>query len=68
MTGAQLTFLTSTPVGDSKIYQTHRQWTADGKWVIFRSGRVPGETLAVNEKSGVIVQVSEGGYMGMLTL
>jgi len=68
VTGAQLTFLTSTPAGDSKIYQTHRQWTADGKWVIFRSGRVPGETLAVNEMTGIIVQVSEGGYMGMLTL
>ena len=68
VTGIQLTFLTSTPVGDSKIYQTHRQWTADGKWVIFRSGRVPGETLAVNEESGVMVQVSEGGYMGMISV
>jgi hypothetical protein len=68
VTGTQLTFLTSTPEGDSKIYQTHRQWTADGKWVIFRSNRVPGETLAVNEKTGIIVQVSEGGYMGMLVL
>ncbi len=68
VTGTQLTFLTSSPGGDSKIYQTHRQWTADGKWLVFRSGRVPGETLAVNEKTGVMVQVSEGGYMGMLTL
>jgi len=68
VTGTQLTFLTTTPVGDSKIYQTHRQWTADGKWVIFRSGRVPGETLAVNEESGVMVQVSEGGYMGMISV
>ena len=68
VTGTQLTFLTSTPAGDSKIYQTHRQWTADGKWVIFRSGRVPGETLAVNEESGVMVQVSEGGYMGMISV
>lgn len=68
VTGTQLTFLTSTPVGDSKIYQTHRQWTADGKWVIFRSGRVPGETLAVNEETGVMVQVSEGGYMGMISV
>lgn len=68
VTGIKLTFLTSAPGGDSKIYQTHRQWTADGKWLIFRSGRVPGETLAVNEKTGVMVQVSEGGYMGMLTL
>ena len=68
VTGIELTFLTSTQGGDSKIYQTHRQWTADGKWLIFRSNRVPGETLAVNEKTGFIVQVSEGGYMGMLTL
>ncbi|MBP1674167.1 MAG: hypothetical protein H6Q24_305 [Bacteroidetes bacterium] len=40
VTGTQLTFLTSTPAGDSKIYQTHRQWTADGNWIIFRSNRV----------------------------
>jgi len=68
VTGTQLTFLTSTPAGDSKIYQTHRQWTADGNWIIFRSNRVPGETLAVNEAKGDIVQVSEGGYMGMIVL
>ena len=68
VTGIKLTFLTSTPVGDSKIYQTHRQWTADGKWVIFRSGRIPGETLAVNEETGIMVQVSEGGYMGMISV
>jgi oligogalacturonide lyase len=66
VTGTKLTFLTSTPAGDSKIYQTHTQWTADGKWVIFRSNRVRGEAMAVNEMSGVIVQVSEGGFTGML--
>ncbi len=37
VTGTELTFLTSTPVGDSKIYQTHPDWTSDGKWLIFRS-------------------------------
>ena len=68
VTGVQLTFVTSSQSGDSKIYQTHRQWTADGKWLVYRSRRVPGETLAVNEETGDIVQVSEGGYMGMLTL
>ena len=66
VTGVPLTFLTSTPAGDSKIYQTHPQWTADGKWVIFRSARVPGQVMAVNEASGAIVQVTEQGYMGML--
>ncbi len=68
VTGTQLTFLTSKPAGDSKIYQTHPQWTADGEWVIFRSSRVRGEAMAVNEKTGDIVQVSEGGYMGMLNI
>jgi len=68
VTGNKLIFLTSTPVGDSKIYQTHNQWTSDGKWLIFRSGRVKGEAMAVNEKSGEIVQVSEGGYSGMLNV
>lgn len=66
VTGTMLTFLTSTPAGDSKIYQTHTQWTADGEWLIFRSNRAQNEALAVNEKTGDIVQVSEGGYTGML--
>jgi len=68
VTGTELTFLTSTPKGDSKIYQTHNQWTADGNWVIFRSNRLRGEAMAVNEKTGDIVQVSEGGYTGMLNV
>jgi oligogalacturonide lyase len=66
LTGTMLTFLTSKPNGDSKIYQTHEQWTADGEWLIFRSNRVRGEAMAVNEKTGDIVQVTEGGFTGML--
>ncbi len=68
VTGTPLTFLTSTPAGDSKIYQTHHQWTADGQWLVFRSNRVKGEAMAVNEETGDIVQVTEGGYTGMLCL
>lgn len=68
VTGTELTFLTSTPAGDSKIYQTHNQWTSDGNWVIFKSNRVRGEAMAVNEKTGVIIQVSEGGFTGMLSV
>lgn len=68
VTGVTLTFLTSTPSGDAKIYQTHNQWTADGQWLIFRSGRVKGEAMAVNEKTGDLVQVTEGGYTGMLNV
>ncbi len=66
-TGVELVFLTSkSGTSDSKIYQTHNQWTSDGRWVVFRSDRVPGEAMAVNEETGDIVQVTEGGYTGML--
>jgi oligogalacturonide lyase len=66
VTGTPLTFLTSTPVGDSKIYQTHPDWTSDGKWLIFRSNRSPGQAFGVNEETGAIVQVTDKGYLGML--
>lgn len=66
-TGVELVFLTSkSGTGDSKIYQTHNQWTSDGKWVVFRSDRVKGEAMAVNEETGDIVQITEGGFTGML--
>ena len=67
LTGVELVFLTSkSGTGDSKIYQTHNQWTADGKWVVFRSDRANGEALAVNEETGDMVQITEGGFTGML--
>ena len=66
-TGVELVFLTSkSGTGDSKIDQTHNQWTSDAKWVVFRSNRVRGEAMAVNEETGDIVQVTEGGFTGML--
>jgi oligogalacturonide lyase len=68
VTGTTLTFLTSSPAGDSKIYPTHNQWTSDGEWLIFRSGRAKGEAIAVHEKTGDMVQVTEGGYTGMLNI
>lgn len=68
VTGVPLTFLTSTPAGDSKIYPTHPQWTADGQWIIFRSNRVRGQAMAVNEQTGALVQVTETGYVGALCL
>jgi oligogalacturonide lyase len=69
VTGVQLEFLTSTDgtYRQSKIYQTHRQWTSDGKWLIFRGTREGGsQAMAVNEETGQIVQVTETGFMGML--
>lgn len=66
VTGTPLTFLTSAPVGDSKIYQTHPQWTSDAKWLVFRSNRAKGQAFAVNEETGDIVQLTDKGYAGML--
>lgn len=74
VTGVPIVFLTSTqqgpnkPSGDSKIYPTHPQWTADGKWLIYRSGLVPGQAMAVNEETGDMVQVTDTGYSGMLCI
>jgi oligogalacturonide lyase len=71
VTGLPLTFLTSTDGGyrQSKIYQTHRQWTVDGKWLIFRGVRETGsQAFAVNEETGEIIQVTENGFSGMLCL
>jgi len=68
VTGTPLVFLTSQPKGDSKIYPSHPHWTADGKWLIFRSNRARGEAMAVNEASGDLVQVTEGGFNGMLNV
>jgi oligogalacturonide lyase len=69
VTGLPLTFLTSTDGSyrQSKIYQTHRQWTVDGKWLVFRGTRETGsQAFAVNEETGQIVQLTETGFMGML--
>ncbi len=68
VTGAKLIFLTSKPRGDFKIYQTHPQWTSDEAWIIFRSNRVRGEAMAVNEETGEMVQVTEGGFAGRLNV
>jgi oligogalacturonide lyase len=68
VTGAKLTFLTSAPSGDNTLYQTHQGWTADGKWIIFRSSdRAEGQgpqAFAVNEQTGVIVQITGGSGNG----
>lgn len=68
VTGVDLVFLTSTDGGDSKIYPTHPQWTADGEWVIFRTRRADGDAVAVHETTGEMVQVTHGGYRGSLCI
>lgn len=62
ITGRRITALTTSPANDSKIYQTHPQWTADGKYIVFRSNRgKDGRTqaFAVQEESGEIIQLTD---------
>lgn len=68
VTGFPITVLTTAPHNDSRIYQTHPQWTWDQKYIIFRStrgsepdanGRRAQQAFAVNETTGVIIQLTE---------
>jgi oligogalacturonide lyase len=38
-TGVEITALTTSRDVSSKIYQTHPQWTSDGRYIVFRSNR-----------------------------
>jgi len=62
VTGVRITALTTNQANDSKIYQTHPQWTTDGKYIIFRSNRAGGvyQAFAVNEVTGEIIQLTDG--------
>lgn len=63
ITGRKVIVLTTHTGSDTKIYQTHPQWTSDGEWIIFRSSRNSvrgGQAFAVNEKRGDIIQLTAG--------
>jgi oligogalacturonide lyase len=62
-TGVTITALTTGTFNDAKFYQTHPQWSADGKYVIFRSNRGAGRggAFAVSETTGEIIQLTESG-------
>jgi len=67
VTGVPVTVLTTDPAGDSRIYQTHPQWTHDQAYIIFRSTRGTQadaahprqNAFAVNELTGEIIQLTE---------
>ena len=65
-TGVTITALTTAPANDAKIYQTHPQWSADGRYIIFRSDRAASGTqaFAVNEVTGEIIQLTDGPGTG----
>jgi oligogalacturonide lyase len=63
VTHLTITRLTTSPANDAKIYQTHQQWTADGKHIVFRSNRPADgrmQAFAVNEQTGDTIQLTEG--------
>lgn len=76
VTGVPVTALTTDPMAnDAKIYQTHPQWTADNKYIIFRSNRgapapasgataAAAQAFAVNETTGEIIQLTDGPDTG----
>ncbi len=35
VTGYEISMLTTSPAKDNKIYQTHPNWTADGRHIVF---------------------------------
>ena len=65
VTGVDIVALTTSRHNNSKIYQTHPQWTPDGKYVVFRSDRAAGDerrghAYAVSMEDHEIVQVTTG--------
>ncbi|HVT72634.1 MAG TPA: hypothetical protein VHD61_05820 [Lacunisphaera sp.] len=66
VTHRTITVLTTDDSGSSKPYQTHTTWTADGRWIIFRSSRGGhgSQAFLVNEQSGDIVQLTDGPATG----
>jgi oligogalacturonide lyase len=64
-TGNVITVLTSSPFDDTKPYQTHTTWTADGNWIIFRSERSGNGSQAflVNELTGTIIQLTDDPHV-----
>jgi oligogalacturonide lyase len=63
-TGVTVTALTTGTFNDAKFYQTHPQWTSDGKYLVFRSNRGAGGrggAFAVSVTTGEIIQLTDGG-------
>ena len=72
VTGAGITVLTSSRANDIRIYHTHPQWTAGGRHVVFRSKDRSSDgndqIFAVNEKTGEIVQLTDGPGLGIRSI
>lgn len=67
-TGYPVTLLTNGKSSDAKLYQTHPQWTSDGKYIVFRSSDRSADkraqAFAVSEETGDIIQLTDGEGTG----
>lgn len=82
VTGATVNALTTSRNLNSTMYQTHPQWTADGKYIIFMSNRTVNQRRgnqsenqrgvsqyhAISMENFEIIQVTTGGWGGSLHL
>lgn len=72
VTGVEITALTTSRHNNSTIYQTHPQWTPDGKYIVFRSSRGGedggGQMYAVSMDDYEIVQITTGESVGSFHL
>ncbi|QDH79818.1 biopolymer transporter Tol [Echinicola soli] len=61
VTGKKVIALTTSRHQNSKIYQTHPQWTPDGKHIVFRSDRSgKGLAYAISMDNHEITQIASG--------
>jgi len=65
VTGLKITMLTTSAAKDNKIYQTHPNWTADGRNIVFMSDRSgTNQYYTVSEETGAIVQLTDDKQPG----
>ena len=59
VTGLEISMLTTSPAKDNKIYQTHPNWTADGRHIVFMSDRAgTSQYFALSIDTGAITQLT----------
>jgi len=59
VTGYEISMLTTSPAKDNKIYQTHPNWTANGRHIVFTSDRTgTNQYFALSVDTGVITQLT----------
>jgi oligogalacturonide lyase len=60
VSGLEITMLTTSAAKDDKIYQTHPNWTADGRYIVFMSDRSgTNQYYTVSAEDGAIVQLTD---------